>query len=411
MKRLAIAALLCAAPAWAAPDPSPLERGVALVQAHRYAAAVAPLAAAHAADPADPDAALLLGIAYYQTGEHGRARPLLEQVERDGDADAQASARVFLGLIADASGELERARGYYALVARSPTELGPSGRRLLDRSGPERWSVAAILRPGFDSNVPLLPGTAIEPSTGDRADADLTLIGSAAVRPLPGIPLVLDETASYRKQAALGAYDSLGDVLGATLVLADRANQASLAYHFEGSTLGGARYELGHVVDAGYRRALGGYGLALRYTFAARDYAQDAYAGYTGRYHTAIAEAAWGGPAAPHELAIGYVLERDATDEPALAAIAHGGRIAARVRPWRGGELRVSASASARLFDAAAMGRRDLLARGEAALYLEVSRAVGLVLGLTLVRNASNVADDDHAKATAFAGVIVAASS
>lgn len=415
MRHLAFAALVAAAaPARAEPPPQPssFERGVALFEARRYAAAIPPLAAAHAADPGDPDAALLLGIAYYQTGRPDRARPLLEQAERGGDAEGQASARVFLGLIADAAGEAERARGYYALVAHSSTGLGPSGRSLLDQSGPERWSVLAILRSGLDSNVPLLPATATGPGTGQRTDADLTLIGAATARPVPGVPVVLDETASYRKQVALGDYDQLADVLGATLTLADRDNRGSLAYHLEASTLGGARYELGHVVDAGYRRALGGgYGLAVRYTFAARDYAQDAYAGYTGLYHTAIAEAGWGGPAAPRELAIGYVLEREATDDPALAAVSHGGRIAGRVRPWRGAELRGSVSVGAYLFDAAAMGRRDLLARGEAALYLDLSRVVGLVLGGTLVRNASSVADDDYAKSAVFAGLVIATSS
>jgi tetratricopeptide (TPR) repeat protein len=418
VRGLAIAALIAAAaPAAAAeaPQPTELERGVALFQAHRYGDAIPPLAAAHAADPADPDAALLLGIAYYQTGRPESARPLLEQAERGGGADAQASARVFLGLIADAAGDAERARGYYALVARSPTDLGASGRRLLDRDRPE-WSIAAILRPGVDSNVPLLPTTAVGPGPGrgggGQADADLTLIASATARPLGSVPLVLDETASYRKQVSLGDYDALGDVLGATVALEGGANAGSLAYHFELSTLGGARYELGHIADAGYRRALGGrdgLGLGLRYTFAARDFAQDAYAGYTGLYHTAIAEASWGGPAAPREFAIGYVLARDATDDATLAATGHGGRIAARLRPWAGAELRAQLTAGAYLYNEAA--RRDLRVRGEATLFIDVSHAVGIVLGATALHNASNAADADYDKWTAFGGLVVAASS
>src|SRR5690242_1597762 len=152
---LAIAASL--APAVRAGDATPFELGVARVRADDFTGAIPPLEQAHAADPGDTDTALLLGIAYYRTGRLDDARPLLHQAERASDAETQASARVFLGLIADARGNVSRARTYYALVARSSTELGASGRLLLDDSGAERWSVVAIVRPGYDSDVALLP--------------------------------------------------------------------------------------------------------------------------------------------------------------------------------------------------------------------------------------------------------------
>ncbi len=388
---------------------SAFERGVALFQAGKYAASLGPLAAAHAAAPTDVDTALLLGIAYYETGDLARARPLLEQVERSGDPDGRASARVFLGLIADAAGQVDRARTYYALVAHSQTELGPSGRLLLEQSGTERWMIAAIMRPGFDSNVPLLPATATGPGTGKRSDADLTLIVTATARPIADLPLVVDETATYRKQAELTDYDLLGDVLGGTLVFADRCNHGTLAYHLDASLLGGTRFDVAHVADAGYRRSVGGgYGVGARYAFAAHDYAQDAYAGYSGLYHTATAEASWGAPTSARELVLGYVVAREATDDGDLAVTAHGPIVTGRVRA-HGSELRTAISIAQRWYGED--GRRDLLARGEAMLVVDISRTVSLVLGATAVHNGSTIAADAYDKWTVFGGVIVASSS
>ena len=400
------------APTARADDATPFERGVARVRADDFIGAIPPLVQAHAADPSDTDTALLLGIAYYRTGRLDDARPLLHQAEQASDAETQASARVFLGLIADARGNVSRARGYYALVARSSTDLGASGRLLLDDSGAERWSVVAILRPGYDSDVPLLPATATPPGAGMSADADLTMIARATARPSLALPLVLDDTLSYRKQAQLAAYDMLADSLGATLTLAGTADRASLAYHFEAEMLGGARYELGHVVELAYRHQLGGeLGIGARYTLAARDYAQDAYSGYSGLEHVGVAELAWGEPTTPTEVTLGYVIDRDGTDDPALAELGQGGQLTLRARPWSGGELQGAVLAENRMYDAASMGRQDVLVTGSLALYVDLSQTFGLVFGASATRNASNVAVYDYTKWTGYAGLIVGASS
>lgn len=409
---LAIAASCAVAPSARADDETAFERGVARFSADDFAGAIPLLAQARAADPHDTDTALLLGIAYYRTGELDAARPLLLEAERADDAETQASARVFLGLIADAAGNVARARRYYALVAHSPTDLGASGRLLLDDSGAERWSIVAIVRPGYDSDVPLLPATAAPPGAAIAADADVTAVLGATARPSLAVPLVLDDTLSYRKQTQLTAYDMLADSVGATLTLAGAADRGSLAYHFEASMLGGARYELGHVVELAYRHTLGGdLGLGARYTLAARDYAQDAYAGYTGLEHTGVAELAWGEPTTPTEVTVGYVIDRDGTDDPALSELGQGGQLTLRARPWSGGELRGLVLAENRMYDAASMDRHDMLLTGNLALYVDLSHTFGLVFGATVTRNASSDADYDYAKWTAYAGLIVGASS
>jgi tetratricopeptide (TPR) repeat protein len=390
--RAAIAAVaLCAATAHAE-DVGALERGTARFTAGDFAAAIEPLEAAHAAAPDDADTALLLGIAYYRTGRSDDARPLLEQAEARGDTDAKASARVFLGLIADAGGDSDRARSYFSLVADSPTELRASGKLLLDNSGPERWSAIAILRPGYDSNVALLPATAVR--AGQGADADMTLIGALTGRPSLELPIVLDETIAYRKQAELSAYDMVSDSLGGTATFAGAHDRGTLAYHFEAALLGGTRYELGHVAEATYRHDAVG----ARYTFAARDYAQDAYTGYSGFEHTGVIEAYW------HELSAGPVIDRDSTSDATLAATSFGGRADVRARNFRGSALVLD-----RRFDE--MGRADVEARIDGAVFVDLSPSLGAVLGASFVRNASNTPDFDYTKWTVFAGLVIGTSS
>src|SRR5215470_2270741 len=117
---IAAAAML----AWAAPGVSlasadgdgEFERGLAKFQAGEFAAAIAPLAAAHAADPSDIDTGLLLGIAYYHCDDAARARPLLVAAAASPDRETRDSARIFLGLIADAAGDADRASDYFESV-------------------------------------------------------------------------------------------------------------------------------------------------------------------------------------------------------------------------------------------------------------------------------------------------------
>lgn len=260
----------------------------------------------------------------------------------------------------------------------------------------------AVLRPGYDSNVALMPATALPPSGG--GDADMTLIAAATARPSLELPVVVDETVAYRKQATLTSYDMLSDALGGTLTLAGRRDRGTLAYHFEASLLGGTRYETGHVGEATYRHVLGGeWSGGVAYTFAARDYAQDVYTGYSGIEHTGVADAGWRG------LSLGYVFDRDATSDPMLAATSQGIRAAARIHASADVELRATAFVLDHSFDEA--GRRDVQARGDAAAFFAISRTLGAVIGTTLVRNASNAADFDYTKWTVFAGLVIGVSS
>jgi hypothetical protein len=384
------------------------ELGLARFQAADYAAAIVSLLEAHSEDPSDPDTALLLAIAYYRTARYDAASPLFAQAERMGDVETQNSARIFLGLLAEARGEEDQARLFYGLVASSgAVDLTATARRLLDPT--DRWFVVAVVRPEVDSNVALLPGTAAKNNQAS-ADADLLLLVRGAVQPVEGIPVSLDETATYRKQAQLTEFDMLALTSGATYLHVGSVHRASVAYHLEVSTLGGTRYLVGHVGELALRRAMSPcVALAARYTFADRAYAAADYAGYSGITHAAAAELTW--TRRSFQLDVSYLFDRESTDDPALSAIGNGVRGAAQFQPSKTLDLRGSLTTTYRRFDAASAGRRDLRLQGEVSVYHDLSGIWGLVVGGAFVRNVSSNVDFDYPKWTVFAGLVAALSS
>jgi tetratricopeptide (TPR) repeat protein len=409
MKRIAVAVAVgwvaLGAPPVSADADGELERGLAQFQAGKFAAAIAPLEAAHAADPSDLDTSLLLGIAYYRCDDAVRARPLLVAAARSPDLETRDSARIFLGLLADTAGDAGEALGYYDSVARGNSSLATSGRALLDRGRGERFAAGLVIRPELDSNVALLPATAA-PVDGGTGDRDLFLLADLHLRPFAGLGLVLDEALAYRKQAEFTAFDMASSVSGMTWSHRSAAYRGALGYHVDLSTLGGLRYQLGQTIDAGARRAItASFGIAASYQLAVRTLYPDAYAGYTGTTQLGTARLSW--LAAAWELELGAVIAREATDDPALSALAAGGQLAAQLRLGRV-DLRMFARAIDRRYDAAAQGRRDLQVRADASLYVDLTSHLGAVLGGALLDDRSNVMDEGYVKWTGYLGVVVA---
>jgi len=411
MTRIAIAAATAAvwaalgAPAASAEPDGDLERGLARFQAGDFAAAIAPLIAAHAADPSDLDTSLLLGIAYYRCDDVARARPLLVAAAASPAPETRDSARVFLGLLADATGDADAALGYYDAVARGGSSLATSGRDLRDRGRGARFSAGLVIRPELDSNVALQPTTAA-PTDGSASDRDLLLLADLHLRPFEEFGLVFDETLAYRKQAALTEFDMGSSVSGMTWSHRGSAYRAALGYHLDMSTLGGVRLQLGQTVDASARHAIvGGCGVAASYQLAVRTLYPDAYAGYTGTIQTGTARLSWLADA--WELELGAVIAREATDDPTLSVLAAGGQFAARLR-LGSADLRMFARATDRRYDPAAQGRRDLQVRADASLYVDLTSHLGAVIGGSLLDDRSNVMDDGYVKWTGYLGLVVA---
>ncbi|HEU4728664.1 MAG TPA: hypothetical protein VFT22_12260 [Kofleriaceae bacterium] len=389
-----------------ADDGLELERGIAQFQAGRFAAAIAPLAAAHAADPSDLDTQLLLGIAYYRLDDVAHARPLLVAAARSADPETRDSAHIFLGLIAEADGDAQAAHRYYDVVARGTSELADSARSLRDHDGGQRFTAIVAIRPEVDSNVPLLASTAM-PTGGGTLDTDLFVLGDASVRPVASVPLVLEEALSFRKQARLVDYDTLASATSARWAHRGELYRAALGYRLDEATLGGAQYLLGHTGEASARRAIAGaFGLAATYQIAARSYAPAEYAGYTGVTHTATARLSWLAPS--YEVEAGYLFARESTDDAALSATTHGGQVTARFRLAAGADLRLFGVVADRRYDAASLGRHDVSMRGDASLYLDLWSHAGAVLGGSLLENDSSSMDQSYTKWTAYLGLVLA---
>src|SRR5262249_47012700 len=153
---------------------------------------------------ADLDTSLLLGIAYYRTGDVERARPLLLSAAASTDPETRDSAQIFLGLIADAAGDGTQAHTYFNAVAHSSSDPAQRAQQPHDR-GIERFAAVAVIRPEVDSNVPLLPSTAMPDGNG-TIDNDLFVLGRISVRPVRSLGLVIDQALSYRKQVRLTDY-------------------------------------------------------------------------------------------------------------------------------------------------------------------------------------------------------------
>jgi tetratricopeptide (TPR) repeat protein len=406
--RLAIAAVLAIAvlPSPARADATAdLELGVARIQAGEYEAAIAPLRAAHEADPSDLDTALLLGIAYFRCDDAATARPFLEAAARSPDPETRDGARILLGLVADSAGDAEAAIGYYDSVARSASSFAASGRQLLARQRGRRFAAALVIRPEFDSNVAALP-TVAAPTDGSARDRDLFVIAELRVQPFEGRGLVLDQAVAYRKQEQLTDYDMASSVSGTSWSVRSAKMQGALAYHLDLSTLGGKLFQIGHTVDAGARRAVtGALGVGASYQLAARTLYPDGYTGYSGAVHTGAAKLSWLGGA--WELELAGIVARESTADPTLSALAAGGQLAARLRVSRA-DLRVSARAMDRSYDEAAQGRRDLQLRGDAALFVEIASHLGAVVGATLLDDRSNAMDASYSKWTLYLGAVIA---
>jgi hypothetical protein len=387
-------------------DSAELQRGIEAFQAGQFAASTVPLSAVHAANPADLDTALLLGIAYYRLDDAPRARPLLAQAAQSPDAETRTSAEVFLGLLADADGNAALARSYYEAVARSSTGLADSGRDLLARGEGDRWSAVVVVRPEVDSNVPVLTSTAT-PVAGGPRDSDLFVMAAARAQPFARLGLVIDETLAMRKQARLTDYDFLSSVSRAAWGYRGDQYAIGAAYQLDASLLGGASYQLGHTGEISARHTLiGPLAAAAGYQLSVRTYFPTAYAGYSGTTHTAGGRLIWSW--SHGELELGYVFARELTSDPTLSATSHAGVLAASATLIRGVELRLSGSAAYRGYDPAAMGRRDVLVHGDASLYVALWSHVGGVLGGSMTHDGSTAMDERYVKWTGYLGLVVA---
>jgi tetratricopeptide repeat protein len=358
-----------------AEDLDDLERGVALFNRGDLRAAIPYLEKARAADPADGDTALLLGVAYYRTGRGADARPLLEAAARSTDAETAAGASEVLGLLdAPARDDDDSPLTLYLLV-----------------------------RPELDSNVALLPTAIVAESMGSAADAALLALGSGEACLGARERFCLGDTVWTRRQAQLTDYDMLANVADAGWRHQGDGAEAALAYSFELAARGGSRFAIGHVADAAFRKRLGGaWWLATAARFAHRTYDTDDYAPLSGPAIDGLLGLRWVGRRL--EAQLGYTPLREWARDPDLSATGHGARLNGRLRALHWLTLEAAAAAVDRAYDG---GRHDVQLTGSMEVTLALGDHVGLLAGGSALRNLSSSADADVAKLTAYLGLDV----
>jgi hypothetical protein len=403
----ALGLLLLTARAFA-DDGSASDRGAGCFRASDFACAERELTAAHRRDESDLDVTLLLGITDYRLGRGRDAEPLLRAAARSSDGETAASARIFLGLLASERGDLDAAQADLGAAQQAPGSLGESARGLLQRRGAKRLQLVLLVRPEFDSNVPLFPMTPTATGSGQQADGDVLVLVGLNWRPWRQVGLSVDETASYRQQFTLLDYSLFANRLSPRYDYLGRNDRVAVGYAFELMTLGGALFTIGHLADASYRRRLvADFGIGVSYGFRHRQYYRSEYGVFTGPTHAGAAELSWGTPERPFELAAGYLVVRELAADPTFSATGHGGRLRARVRFARRFDLGFTGWILYRAFDVAdaTLGaRRDTQLYGDLSLACDLDRRLGLIVGASVTRSLSTIADYDYLKATAHVG-------
>jgi hypothetical protein len=391
---------------------STTDRGIGAFQRGDYAAAREELRRARREGDTTPDLALLLGISEFELGHERAAEPLLRIAARSDQAETRDSAKVFLALIARSRGAVDAAQGALGDVLRSrDAAFRDGGSALMRAVTPHLLNLVFLLRPEFDSNVPLLPMAPLATASTQQMDGDVLFLASISVRPFRKVGFFFDETASYRQQFTLLDYSFFINSVGAHYVYLGLNDRPALGYSFEVMTLGRSFFGLGHVVEATYRRRLwADLGVGLRYAFHYRNYALTDYSAFDGPTHEGNVEVAWGTPERPHEVVLAYVVLREDTADPTFAAVGQGASLRTRFRLSRRVELAVDGWAIYRTFDVEnpSLGARiDTQLHADVSLAIDLTRHVGFIIGGSVLRNISTVPDFDYLKLTAHLGLAI----
>lgn len=407
-------------PAAQSTDPqSDLERGLALFQQRRFADAAQALEKVRRDPALRTEVLLLLGICYYRQADLSRAEPLLQQVVREGDAEEQASARVFLGLLFQEQGAVDQARSELGRVVGTPT-LRDSAQLLLSQSRPHRLLFTIMLSPEFDGNVPLTDYATWSANPTTSSDGDMLFLGSVSARPF-SFGLHLGNTLSYRQQFQQTAYNLLLNSTWLGYNYLGSADRFRVTTTFHYALLGDSTLYLDGDAKLSYRRRLRGkLGLTLSYHGHYRDYRNPDFLSLSGYFQTLQTELGFGISPQPVSAGLGYQAVREQTRPPdaedALSydyrAWAHGPLAWLRARLHQRVELMVYALFLHRVFDAIpdpsaedSARRVDLALHTDLSLNFHLTSWLDLFVGNTLIYNHSNKAPFLYFKPTANLGL------
>lgn len=397
----------------ARPTADPLSEGIALFRQRRFADALPLLLRAHEARPGAADVQLLLGIAYYRTGDLQRAEGLLTQAAAAADPETEAAARLFLSQVHEALGATDQARRELDRVAAS-ARLGARARGLAAGLQKRRLQGVFVLSPEVDGNVPLTDLAAYQTDASASTDADLLLLGTLVYRPLPQIGLTLGLSLSHRQQLRLHRYTlTLGSAwLGYAYLGRTHRVRASATFHY--AAMGGGTLFLDGEARAWYRLQLPArLGLSASYTGRYRSYRQTEYEAFSGHTHALQGELTWGEAQDRFSAALGYLGQREAISagNPAdadFSAWAHGPLLRLRAQLHSRVEASLLSGVQLRRFDAMPAGgdlRRDAYLYADLSLSVNMTRWLELFAGFTIGYNQSNDAAFTYVKPIGYLGL------
>ena len=373
-----------------------LERAAHLTQSRDWPQVIALLEPDYLQGSASAEARLLLAIAYFRDDRQRDAEPLFRDLARHPDADMHEPARLFLGLIARHHGREREARRLFRDVARGSSVLGQSAQILLRPTAGQRFTAAASLRSGFDSNVPLLSSELVGPGESP-ADANLFITGAAVGWPLAGADLRLIAAGAYRAHARLDDFDFFAGRAGVHYEISGPAVDLGIGYAFEASALGGQLLSTGHAADLRARLPGKRYG-EFAYALRLRDYAPDGYRGYSGDAHRGLA---WLGTKFRHgEAALAALVDIERADDPAFAGFGVGGRTRLRLVY---NDLNVRADLE--VLPRSLGGRNDLRTEATTAISYALGEHVAWLLGGSALANRSTDPLFQHVKLAAYTGL------
>jgi len=406
-RRALVFIIFASAPA-AAGEKGGLAGGIDRFREGNYAGAVQALEPWRTSHPDDADVKLLLGISYYHLGQKSRARDLLAEAAGGSEEETANAARAFLGLIAAEGGDLDRAANLLrAAASASSPELAQIGQALLAEHVPGRLHILAMAGSGYDSNVARLPASLLRMPATSAGDGNASVQVALTARPWRRFGLTLEETAVYRQQLRLTAFDWFGNMAGAGYSVDFGQTRAMLGYGFEVMTLGESLYALGHAAQAGLMHGFGATGAraGIQYELRDRSYRLSDYSTYSGITHQGAAALGWRSPDGVFDLSARGFLGQELTRAPELRDLWWGGQFALRLGLVDGLDVRGSGTALWKSFDEG--GRADRLLIGDASISYQLASHWAVMASTTAMRNFSTNLDFAYKKITASLDVRV----
>jgi tetratricopeptide (TPR) repeat protein len=336
-----------------------LARALELLDAGEPEAALKVLAA-EPGTAGNPAAALLEGLARLALGEDEAAVEALRAAhEAPGTAPAAA---LYLGILSLRRGEVREAEGLLeAAASASDPRISQRASALLPHAQREgRLSVSVRVGADYDSNVDLAPNGV--PQLEGSADLALGGVAALVFQPLGPSGPFLRAVAHARRHRRFYGLDLWGAGAEAGWAHERPWLALSTALGLDYAALGGAPYLWAPRFEVAARGLQGPWVLEAQGELRWEDFAEPAFADYSGPYASGRLGFAWQPLSGRMKLGLAYGLGYQGARVQPLAALEHGPRAELWVRPYV--PLRVGLSVAggwrrSAAFDPALSARRE----------------------------------------------------